>query len=584
MKKLRNVICSILAVLMLFSVTACGDGAGSGDGGSEVRIFLWSDTGSTPDGFDEVVNYFNTTYGPELGLTVKFTFDTQDQYKQKLNLAMSAKQNNYDMVFDANWIYLNQFAQKGYYYNLYDYFKEGSKYEGLSANFDDEYLKNNFFNNGLYGIPLTETFGEISVAYIRKDWRKECAADTAYKMPDGVKYNSSNKTVTYADLTDGIDDFDELQYYLYWVRDHKEGVTPILSNSNATWGAWDVINSRNLPSHSAGDFTKAGIKQEIVLSGDITATAYIDEGEVVAANVTDEREDAPKGLSSYPAGFNTYDNKWQEDYEFAYKWAQDGIISKDVLSVTDSDARFKAGTGGCVVQTINNFNNVEAALKSQCGNAAELEIFVNEQALREKKAGYARTDFKAWNFLCIPVTVSKNKMEKCLTFMNWLFSSRENHDLFQYGIKGKHWDEAKDGNGNAIENTVVQSLENAYLFPAYLLTWNPNYIRVNEASDPKVREYMEYMYDRDRYVGIPYSGFSFNHQRTQELQTALANAKISENRAKEKAYMLGQISDPINKWNAELSQRYDDSSLQSALTVIKNEVIYQLQQFIDSQG
>jgi len=129
MKKLRNVICSILAVLMLFSVTACGDGAGSGDGGSGVRIFLWSDTGSTPDGFDEVVNYFNTTYGPELGLTVKFTFDTQDQYKQKLNLAMSAKQNNYDMVFDANWIYLNQFAQKGYYYNLYDYFKEGSKYE-----------------------------------------------------------------------------------------------------------------------------------------------------------------------------------------------------------------------------------------------------------------------------------------------------------------------------------------------------------------------------------------------------------------------------------------------------------------------
>ena len=92
------------------------------------------------------------------------------------------------------------------------------------------------------------------------------------------------------------------------------------------------------------------------------------------------------------------------------------------------------------------------------------------------------------------------------------------------------------------------------------------------------------MYDRDRYVGIPYSGFSFNHQRTQELQTALANAKISENRAKEKAYMLGQISDPINKWNAELSQRYDDSSLQSALTVIKNEVIYHLQQFIDSQG
>lgn len=583
MKIVRNLVCMALSALMLFSVVGCG-GGGNEDTSSEVRIFLWSATGSTPEGFDEVVQHFNTTYGPELGLTVKFTFDTQDQYKQKLNLAMSAKQNDYDMVFDANWIYLNQFAQNQYYYNLYDYFKEGSKYTGLSSSFDDEYLTNNFFNNGLYGIPLTETFGEISVAYIRKDWREACAADTSFTLPSTVKYNDTSKTVTRADLADGIDDFDELQYYLYWVKANKEGVTPMLSNNDATWGAWDVINSRNLPSHSAADYVKAGIKQEIVLSGDITATAYIKNGEVIAANVTDERESAENGLKDYPAGFNTYDNKWQQDYEFARKWAEDELISKDVLSITDSDARFKAGTGGCVVQTINNFNTVEAALKSQCGDSAELEIFVNERALREKKAGYARTDFKAWNFLCIPVTVSQSKLEKCLTFMNWIFSSRENHDLFQYGIKGKHWDEAKDEAGNVIENTVVQSLTDPYSFPAYLLTWNPNYIRVSEASDPKVREYMEYMYDRDRYVGIPYSGFSFNFQRTQELQTALSNAKISENKSKEKSYLLGQIADPITKWNAELTSRYSDNSLQSALTVIKNEVIKQLQDYIDAQA
>ncbi len=586
MKKLRNLVCAVLALVFVFSMTACGDKKEGGDSDpNTVRIYLWSDTGTTPDGFNEVVNKFNTEYGPELGFKVSFKFDTQSDYKEKLNLSMSANQRDYDMVFDANWIYLNTFSQKGYYYNLYDYFKEGSKFTGLSSAFDDDYLKNNFFNNGLYGIPLTETFGEISVAYVRKDWREACAADTSFTLPASVRLNgdkTGGRAPTRQDLADGIDDFDELQYYLYWIKANKPSVTPMLSNNDATWGAWDVINSRNIPSKSAADYVEAGIKQEIVLSPELTATAYIKNGEVMAANVTDERVDATNGLGSYPSGFNTYDNKWQEDYLFARKWAEDGIIDPDVLSVSDSDARFKAGTGACVVQTINNFDTVEAAVKSQNGESAQLEIFVNEKALREKRMGYARTDFKAWNFLCVPKTVTSAKLEKCLTFMNWIFSSRENHDLFQYGIKGKHWDEAKDAGGNPIENTIVKSLTNSYAFPAYLLTWNPNFIRVSESSDPKVREYMEYMYDKNRYVEIPYSGFSFNLNRTPELTSALSNADIGANKSKEKSYLLGQNSDPITKWNAELSSRYSNTALQTALTTIKNEVIKQLQDYIDS--
>ena len=45
---------------------------------------------------------------------------------------------------------------------------------------------------------------------------------------------------------------------------------------------------------------------------------------------------------------------------------------------------------------------------------------------------------------------------------------------------------------------------------------------------------------------------------------------------------MGQNSDPITKWNAELSSRYSNTALQTALTTIKNEVIKQLQDYIDS--
>ena len=173
-------ICAFVMSLTLFATGVAAAGCskpenGGNAGDKTLNIYIWNDDGSTPDGFDDVLTYFNSTYGPELGFNVKFKFDTQSDYKQNLNLAMAANQKDYDMVFDAGWIYLNDFAKKKYYYDLSDYFKPGSGYDGLSSAFSSEYLSNNLFSGGVYGVPLTQTYGEISVAYIRKDWREACA-------------------------------------------------------------------------------------------------------------------------------------------------------------------------------------------------------------------------------------------------------------------------------------------------------------------------------------------------------------------------------------------------------------------------
>lgn len=578
MRKLKYVLLFVLAAVLSFGVVACDNGNENTD--NVLRIYLWNETGATPEGFQEVVDYFNTTYGPELGFTVNFRFDTQSDYKQNLNLSMSASGTDYDLVFDAGWIYLNDFARNGYYYDLYDYFTDAEKYPGLAAAFDTEYLDSNLFSGGLYGIPLTETYGDVSVAYIRKDWREECAADTTWQMPSG-KFDGDTP-VSYSDLEDGIDSFDELQYYLYWIEDNKPGVVPCLSNNTATWGAWDIINSRNQPAHSAQDYVNAGVKQNITITTNVTATAYIYRDEVVAAYINDvEDPNSTDGMSSFPAGFNAEGTEWQDSYTIAKRWADDGIIDADVLQETGSDARFRAGEGGCVLQTINNFSAVESSLQASTPGA-ELEIYVADYASRNKLNGYAQTDFKAWNFLCVPVAVGDAKRDMVLEFMNWIFSSRENHDLFQYGIRGTHWDVAKDAEGNEIEGTVTRNGYEAYAFNAYLLTWNPNFIRVNNASDPKVIEYMEYMYDPDRYVGILYSEFTFDSTANDALTTALSNADISNAHDQAIPYYLGQVDDPITNWNALKQRFYNNTSMQSAVSTIKNEVMTQLQNYIDS--
>lgn len=570
---MKKVFLVLTLLVMSLVFVACDEPNGGTD---DVRIYLWNGDGVYPTGFQEVVDTFNNGAGQELGVKLDFKFDTLDDYKTQLNLTMSANQDNYDVVFDAGWIYLNDFANKGYYYDLTSYFNNNN-YPGLKKAFQPDFIENNLWNSGVYGIPLTETFGEIAVTYIRKDWRVEAANDTTWTQPEGVAVG-----VTEANLQNGIDSFEELEYYLYWVRDNKEGITPALSNSDATWGAWDIIDGHLIPAKSAADHVNAGIKTDIVIKPGVTASAYIRNSEVMAVHIGNYlNPNVADGLSEFPAGFNTGDDSWQTKYLIAKRWADDEIISKDVLTTNDSDAQFRAGNGGVVVQSIGQFASVEQALKQNVPGA-ELEIFVHNRALREKKTGYAQTDYKAWNFLSIPKTVSEAKKEKIMKFFDWLFKEEENHDLFQYGIKGKHWDEAKDEQGNAIPGTVTTVGKETYTFTPYVLTWNPNYIRVKYESDPKVLEYSQYMYDINRYTGILYSGFQFNTLATPQLSNALNNPIFASSMTATTRYYLGQIDNPVASWNNELNSRYSDNALQSDLIIIQQAIMEQLQAYIDS--
>lgn len=573
MKKIARIIALSLSVLFIFSFAlACSTKDNSDKDASKIRFYLWNSDGKAPAGFDEVVKQFNDTSGKDLGFELSFKFDTQSKYKEQLNLSMSAGEKNYDVYFDAGWMYLNQFSQKGNYHDLGEYFNN-SNYPGLKKAFSQSYLNNNKFAGKNYAIPLTETFGEIPVAYIRKDWREEAANDTTYVKNDSIKTSS----VTNDDLKDGIDNFDELEYYLYWVKDNKAGVVPALSHKDGSWGAWSLISTDKIPSKTPAQEINAGIKTNIYIGNDYTAKAYIENGEVVAVHIPNAKEE--DGLNLFPAGFNVDNPEELEYFLKARQWQQDKIIDPDVMTEDEPNKKFEIGLGATVVQTIKNFANVEAELKAN-NPEAELEIYVANTALREKRANFEQTDFKAWNFLVVPKTVSKEKLNNIMKFMDWLFNEEENHDLFQYGIKGKHWEEAKDASGKDIEGTISTLGKEAYTFPSYLMTWNPTYLRYQVASDPKVEEYSRYMNDINRYVEVDYSEFSFNGEATEQLKTAvsIAVAKVGD----KTKYRLGQIEDPVTMWNNQVAGYKSNTSLQASITTIRDELISQLQEYIDN--
>ena len=252
----------------------------------------------------------------------------------------------------------------------------------------------------------------------------------------------------------------------------------------------------------------------------------------------------------------------------------------DIASEKEAYAKFKAGVGGSVLQSIGNFNELEASLKL-VEPTAELEIFVHDATIREKKLGAQATDYRAWNYLAIPKYVSTEKVDKIMKFFDWLFASRENHDLFQYGIKGVHWDEAKDASGNVIPNTVTTMGMQPYMFTAYLLTWNPTYIRYTSASDPKVMEYSQYMYNLERYSPVLYADFVFaTVGRSEALDTALNNPSISTAHSMATAFKQGIKEDPVGNWQNHLNNMQNDSNLQNALRIIQQDLIAQLEEYI----
>jgi ABC-type glycerol-3-phosphate transport system substrate-binding protein len=156
-----KVLACMLAVLLVFPLFACNKEGGGDDADKVIKFYLWHPEADTPAGFQSVIDLYNSTYAAgNGGYTLDFTFDTQNDYKEKLNMYFSAGQDDFDILFDANWMYINQFAANGYYKDLGNYFGNDA-YPGLKKAFDDEYIANNKLFGKTYSIPFVESSAEL---------------------------------------------------------------------------------------------------------------------------------------------------------------------------------------------------------------------------------------------------------------------------------------------------------------------------------------------------------------------------------------------------------------------------------------
>lgn len=548
MFKKRKLAAWILAAAMAAgSLTGCGGNGGTAQNSQEadssaagtaagkeadgtnkpvtLKVLM---NGDKPNDWERVLEEFYARTKDTLNITFDWTWVPAADYKDKLNVKMTAGEE-YDLVFDAPWMHLRTLAEDGIYADLSPYLNN-DQYPGLKECFPEEIMQYNKYSDINCALPLYFTYRSVNIVMYRMDWAKEFGVGT-----DGQ-----------------INSHEELREYLQHVKDSKAGVTPIaLKDNRGFYHLFDALTVEQQKDHI----------YQGSLGGDIFFAYKLndDETEVVATALPG---DAPE----YWEPFGGVDF-WKQKLENQREWNQ--FCETDSLNQKDPGAVFQVGKAGACIDTIDAVPKFNQLLKNNIPEA-ELGIYVHEDAARNLEKGVYSAEVTSSNCLAIPAS-SKN-IDRTIEFLNWMFESAENHDLFEYGIEGVHWEAVGDKQFVIPEGADPTTNYNP---SGYNLTWNPKYYRFSENYTEYSLPYAEFATELENFTILKGTGFVF---QADSVKTEITQCSA----------ILGEILVPTNHGILEnpyelmqdTTAKLRNNNVQKAL----DEYVRQLNEYLASKS
>jgi putative aldouronate transport system substrate-binding protein len=529
MKTFKNSAFVFLCLALAMPLAAGGRGEASSGGQTTLKVYLFGDA----QNMDKVLSKFYEQTMKTLNTRLDIIWSSVADHRQKMPLIMS-NQEDADLVFDAYWMNLNRLSTQGAYADISKYFNN-DQYPGLKRAFPPEYLGQVTNADGsIYAIPFTQAAEDIQVILIRKDLREK------YGMAP-IKSNAELEAYfkrVQADITGGI----------------LQMVAPF--GIGASRGFYylddDIIEKRAsgvLNIDGTGD--GVGMQFDVAISGK----------KVLGAATLGDPDSA---YAMFPAPYNR-NTRNDRVINTIPKWAQ--YAQDDRQTETDVPKNyFYVEKVAAMEGNISNYT-IAARTMESLGKSVEMYVYVPTM---QKRGRVVSQPLTAWNFLCIPR--QSKKIEKTMAFIDWLFQSRENHDLFELGIEGEDW--------KAIGTDEFQDLSptNKYSFPGYEMTWNPNFIRTSANYPAEVKDIFKYQNNPETYIPSPIPGFTFNNEANPALRTAYA-AVAGIQATYRPILMLGLAGTP-EKAKAVLDEYYTQVK-NAGLDVIRQAVIDQVQKHLD---
>ncbi|WP_339316418.1 extracellular solute-binding protein [Paenibacillus sp. FSL R10-2734] len=520
----------MLSLVLLGSTVACGskeESKGTDGGSSSVESVKLKGMlfGEEPKDLSLVMQEFEKRTKDTLNTKINIAWNAPADHKQKVKLAMAAGES-VDFVFDADFQNLRELIPQGAYAQLDKYFNN-DEYPGLKKAFSSEFVEmNKRYDNHLYTIPFTQYFYDIPVVFIRKDLREKLG----FQKP--------------------IESYDQLQQYYDKVLATENGMTPLAVQGN---GGFQMMFTPERPD--------TNIVRPINLGG-ITFLVHLSDDLKIVKDIVALGDPASE-YAKLPAPFNTMDSAFIQYDKFA-EWSK--YLEKDVLSQKDRKAYFMSGKAASFYGTLADYAASKKQLKETIAGA-DLEFFVINDKMRNMEAKAITTNYKSNNSIAIPVT-SKN-IDRTMKFFDWMFQDRANHDLFEFGIEGKHWEAVGDN-----EYKQLDASKN-YNFPGYEFTWNPTTIRLSSDLDETAKKYFEYSAKPDSYYAPALASFQFD--------TSNVKAEFANIQSKADPFIQTLKAGQVKDWKSDFVKLNSDLK-GLGLDKIRTELQKQVQAYLDAGG
>ena len=504
----------------------------------DLTLELWGDK---PNQMDAVLAEFEKRTASTLNMTLNINWTPLEEYKQKINLKLSAGEK-IDFCFDAPWQNMTTFIAQNIYRDLTSYFNNPA-YPGLKASFDASMVSNNLFNGKIMGVPITQSYGGGSITYLRGDLREKYGLGPINTLKD-------------------------YENYLKVINEKETNMVPFSMVKTGDFGAASIISMDN-PEIALGP-VKAGVWSK-TLAPSVVASFYIQDYKIIDSYLTVE---PASELANFPAPYNKRDTSTAEKMR---EWYNDGYLEKDLILRDDARGLFTSGKAASFMAAPSDYNAINTALISSVPDA-KLEVYIHDRNAREALKGQTEGNYQAWNFTCIPVTTSDEKTKRIMMFEDWMFTNRENHDLFEFGIEGVNW---KAVGEDQFEYPDGIDMTKNYSFPWYVLTGNPNYIRFQAGLPDDLIKEFNFVYDLDSYYNPILSGFTFD---TSKVKTQISNPDFATIYQKITAVTLLATKKDIDGSLAAIDKEVAaNKMLLEDIDTIKKEAVAQCQAYLDTR-
>lgn len=442
-------------------------------------------------------------------------------YKEKLNMAVAA-QENYDLMFCGAWQGLSNYVTSGTFKDVLSYF-DNPEYPGLQKAFSKDFIEASKTGDALYAIPLAESFEDLRGVLYREDLRKK------YNLPE-------------------IDSDEDLMLFLQTIKDNEPDIIPWEMSGQG----FMLIDGPEFKAPHSNIFP-------IELSNNMKFYVSLDES-ATKVNEVVVMGDAPERFAKLPSGYQT--DFIADSYVKKLRWVP--YLNEDRLG-----GALEGRETACQYGVLSGYaGTVQAWSEKYPGS--EVGFYVTEESQRNMEEGAIVSEMKSNNFICIPAW--SEKTDEVMKFLDWMFASKENHDLFQYGIKGVDWEGETD---DSYRQLKVPEAE-VYAMPGYSFTFNPTYIRYNDIvnSNPKIKEYYVYQNSAKPYKLSPMAGFTFD---TKDVKTELASVLALADALR---LNMGAYGDETMKVIAE----FNAEASKVGLETLREELRTQVQEFLNAKN